>query len=578
MKLGQKLQEFIYLLSTDDKYSEYDSRKSFNRVNKPDTENLLGVYTHHNQSSLEMVTNHNYTNTNGSNRMNDIGGGPSGSSSSSSSDQISSIAGVHEMKLAWRHIKHWLIKNAPDMNSSLLSKCTSDDLVDFQKDLNIRLPLCVSEFFKITDGQSNFSSSLNMETNGLIFGLKLMSLDEIMIQTENWRKVSDFINNEIRQQNYKTNELDKLPISHANMIQHKKTLGLGVNVANNISPEKTSFDITEDMFARKASISSYESSSSSSNHHHNHHHHHVSSYHKMPKQRSIPPGTIHETFAHPMWIPMITDEVGNYIGIDLSPASEGTWGQVILFGRDFDFKFRIAETWGDFLLIFANDLEIGNWDIKLNKKNNDGDLFIGNEGELVFVDKESTLEIPYLEMLKRRALKKWMLTLESEENKDTINQDLLAELKSNQVSILSLQNKSSQSIDTFITNNLNLIDSLKGSEKIVVKNGRTTSLPKSVNDSKSSLLPKRTGKVSNKSPLSQVVTGREEEDEEEEEEEEEEGEREDREEEEREAKEKEVNDDDGKQEEEEEEEEEKKEQGSASENPIRELQDIDIKD
>lgn len=63
-----------------------------------------------------------------------------------------------------------------------------------------------------------------MDTNGLIFGLRLMSLDDIMIQTENWRKVADYINIGISQQNHKTNELSKLPVSHASSSQYKKNL------------------------------------------------------------------------------------------------------------------------------------------------------------------------------------------------------------------------------------------------------------------------------------------------------------------------------------------------------------------
>lgn len=425
MKFSQRLHEIIYSLSTDDKYSEFDSRKSFNRVNKPDSENLLGMNSLYNNSSVDSI--HNIT----------------------TNEPSDGSEGVHEMRLAWRHIKHWLVKYAPDLNSSLLSKCTSADLEDFQKDLHIKLPQSVFQFFKITDGQLNFGNQLNIDTNGLIFGLRLMSLDDIMIQTENWRKVADYINTGISQQNNKANGLSKLPVSHASSSQYKKKLGL--NTSSELSSAETSFDLT-DTQSRKTSVSSHDADLTSTKSTHNHL--------RMPKQRSIPPKMIHETFAHPMWIPLATDEVGNYIGIDLSPPPAGKWGQVILFGRDFDFKFQIADTWGDFLLIFANDLEMGNWDIKANRKNNDGDLFIGNEGEIVFVDKESKLEVPYLEVLKRRAVKKWMTKMENEPP-ENVNKELLDELKQNEVSILALHNKSFQSIDTFITKNLNLLDHAK---------------------------------------------------------------------------------------------------------------------
>ncbi|CAK9439123.1 uncharacterized protein LODBEIA_P33470 [Lodderomyces beijingensis] len=490
MKFGQKIQEFIYLLSTDDKYSEYDSRKSFNRVNKPDSQTLLGVYASDNSSSVELDSRRN--------------------------KESSSEAGIHEMKLAWRHIKHWLHKYAPDINSSLSSKCTSNDLVDFQKDLNIKLPKCVLEFFKITDGQSNFGNSLNMDTTGLIFGLKLMSLDEIMIQTENWRKVSDFVNSELRHSKYEANEMTKLPISHANSSQYKKKIGLGlganvnasVNANSNVngnhsdvSSVRSSFDLGGgDSTSRKTSVSSHDSTAQGNR---------LKRRQKMPAQRTIPPGTIHETFAHPMWIPIVTDEVGNYIGIDLCPASKGVLGQVILFGRDFDFKFQVADTWGDFLLLFANDLETGNWSIKSQQKNNYGDLFVGNEGDLVFVDKESGLEIPYMEMLKRRAVKKWMTSLEKNEDSDLVNGELLNELKENEISILSLSNKQWQSVDTFINKNLDLIDNVKTSERVEAQ--LSTDLVLSPPSVKTGMKPGSKvvtsgGKSCAKSPLSQEVT------------------------------------------------------------------------
>ena len=87
MKFGQKLQEFVYFLTTNDKYSEFDSRKSFNRINKPDSENLLGH--HHNNSSLELVSHTN----------------DDTSSAKNSNNSNNNLQGIHEVNLAWRHIK-----------------------------------------------------------------------------------------------------------------------------------------------------------------------------------------------------------------------------------------------------------------------------------------------------------------------------------------------------------------------------------------------------------------------------------------------------------------------------------------
>ena len=88
---------------------------------------------------------------------------------------------------------------------------------------------------------------------------------------------------------------------------------------------------------------------------------------------------------------------------------------------------------------------------KTRSKNNDGDLFVGNEGDLVFIDKSSGLEVPYFEILKTRSVKKWLDNLQkstpetdsNEQQQQQQHEQLLDELKNSQVSILTLSNKNS---------------------------------------------------------------------------------------------------------------------------------------
>ena len=418
MKLSEKILEWIYLISTNDKYSEWDYRKSFNRVNKPQDQ----LYGHHNLSTTGLIGPDS-----------DVDGIDTAGTDPST---FNSLSGVHEMRLAWRHIKNWLDKYNPDLASTLLSKCTENDLRDFQKDLNIKLPVCVLEFFKLTDGQGNFGNDVGI--NGLVFGLKLMPLDEILILTEHWRKVADVLN---QQHSKNTVELPRLESTHNNPNQIKKS---------NISP----FSPASPMLGTSGATTSTL---------------------KLSSQSSIPPNEVLTTYAHPMWIPIVTDEVGNCIGIDLSPPPGGTWGQVILFGRDFDVKYKIAENFGDFLLLFANDLEMGNWELKTSKKNGDGDLFIGNEGQLVFVDKESGLEIPYLQVLKQRSIQNWITGLEKENAEISAeNKKLLAEITSRDKTFLTYKH---QSIDKFINSNLADIITLDPLETSNSTNSSTSSLP-----------------------------------------------------------------------------------------------------
>lgn len=365
MSTSKRIKEFFYSLRATDKYSDYDSRKSFNRVNKPSAETSL-LSHHQNASTLSL---------------------PGAAVETGVED------GVHEMRLAWRHIKKWLHRHSSDLNDSLLLPCTEADLNEFQKDLGIRLPRSVVEFFLLTDGQSNFDDN---GSGGLVYGLKLLSLDQIAVLTESWRKV------------YRSLETNQ---------------GKASGAAQGI-----------------------------------------------PKQYSVPPGGVLPMYANEMWIPIITDNAGNSIAIDLLPLTpdewqkdtgEGSadghnkvWGQIIIFGRDFDAKFKIADNFGDFLLMFANDLEKGNWDLKTTLDNQD--MVCGVDLELVYIDHETKQEFPYLDVLRRRCVEKWIGSMTAEEKRLPANLLLIEYLrKSFSYHVPTLHERAT---DDFINENLNDIE------------------------------------------------------------------------------------------------------------------------
>ncbi|KAL6931127.1 hypothetical protein ACO0R3_004258 [Hanseniaspora guilliermondii] len=126
---------------------------------------------------------------------------------------------------------------------------------------------------------------------------------------------------------------------------------------------------------------------------------------KLPIQGSIPPGFIKLQYCNPMWIPVVTDNAGNHIAIDLDPGIKGTVGQIIIFGRDFDTKFVIAENWGEFMASFVNDLKLGNWDLDEDADND----YLKGDGELIFVDSVNGSRVyeEYLNVLKRRTWSVW---------------------------------------------------------------------------------------------------------------------------------------------------------------------------
>ena len=75
---------------------------------------------------------------------------------------------------------------------------------------------------------------------------------------------------------------------------------------------------------------------------------------------SIPPTWIQGLYACRGWIPLISDRTGNYVGVDLAPGPGGNFGQVIVFGRDFDRKCVLwrgdgESGWGKWLSGFVDE-------------------------------------------------------------------------------------------------------------------------------------------------------------------------------------------------------------------------------
>ena len=101
------------------------------------------------------------------------------------------------------------------------------------------------------------------------------------------------------------------------------------------------------------------------------------------RMASCPAGWVKEEYSCPGWVPLITDYMGNYIGVDMTPpvGGGGSPGQVIAFGRDFDTKVVLygcdgMEGWSKFLLRFVDDLEAGiAWSVTENDDDDDDDAF-----------------------------------------------------------------------------------------------------------------------------------------------------------------------------------------------------------
>ena len=84
------------------------------------------------------------------------------------------------------------------------------------------------------------------------------------------------------------------------------------------------------------------------------------------RTKSLPKNAVQCCENHPGWMPLTDDSSGGHIGIDLAPGAEGTWGQVINFGKSEYAHYAISHSWGDFLADIADELTSGNYRIQVH--------------------------------------------------------------------------------------------------------------------------------------------------------------------------------------------------------------------
>lgn len=217
----------------------------------------------------------------------------------------------------WARIARTLSRTLPELAETL--SYPADDLSLSRLDAalathRLELPPAVRASLRTHDGQDVFSRS-SVATDGLVWGLWLMSCEEVEAEWGFWRRLDG----------------GQLP--------------------------GTAFNATD--FSAATSRNGLDGSMS-----------------------SCPAGWVRELYAHPGWLPLLSDRVGNYIGVDLSPpmvieaderpigGGQGNArpapGQVIAFGREIDEKVVLwcgdgPDGWTNWLASFADDLEQGNF-------------------------------------------------------------------------------------------------------------------------------------------------------------------------------------------------------------------------
>ncbi|KAL2003892.1 hypothetical protein VTN02DRAFT_1741 [Thermoascus thermophilus] len=240
---------------------------------------------------------------------------------------------------SWRKIDRWAEKNYEELFDQLCEGCTLNDVNELEHELDCTLPLDVRESLQIHDGQERGGLP-----TGILFGCMLLDCEEIVQEWKNWRTVNE------------------------------EFLNAG--------------SITDPQPPSKAGSSSAAASQQAQNP--------LWRQELLERQDSQPPRAIQKAYAHPGWIPLARDWGGNNIAVDLAPGPAGKWGQVIIFGRDYDCKYVVARSWSAFLANVADDITSDK-------------VFVDEEtGELKLKEfKSQNVEPPYLEILRWRVDQKY---------------------------------------------------------------------------------------------------------------------------------------------------------------------------
>ncbi|KAM0324077.1 hypothetical protein ACHAQA_008266 [Verticillium albo-atrum] len=215
---------------------------------------------------------------------------------------------------SWRKIDAWAEDNYPELFDQLCEGATNNDLNELEHMLDCTLPQDVRESLMIHDGQERWGTP-----TGIIFGSMLLDCEELVQEWETWRKVN-------QQYLLETNVVKPAAPSKAlggssSEASSSKTAPSPANGANNPAWRQDLRD----------------------------------------RQESVPPNSVQKAYAHPAWIPLVRDWGGNNLAVDLAPGPGGKWGQIILFGRDYDTKYVVARSWAHFLGMVADDLSSGKW-------------------------------------------------------------------------------------------------------------------------------------------------------------------------------------------------------------------------
>lgn len=219
---------------------------------------------------------------------------------------------------SWKKIERWVEDNYEELFDQLAEGATQNDVNELEHELDCSLPIEVRESLQIHDGQERGG-----RPTGIIFGCMLLDCEEIVQEWKNWRMVNE----------------EYLASPPSNQTQFPPKAFIGASSSSSAAAFSQPHQANNPLWRQDL----------------------------LDRQDSQPSRAIQNAYAHPGWIPLARDWGGNNLAIDLAPGPVGKWGQVIIFGRDYDCKYVVARSWAAFLATVADDMS----------------------GEKVFVDEET---------------------------------------------------------------------------------------------------------------------------------------------------------------------------------------------
>ncbi|KID98535.1 Glucan synthesis regulatory protein, partial [Metarhizium majus ARSEF 297] len=220
------------------------------------------------------------------------------------------------VRYSWERIDSWAEENYTELWDQLGEGATTNDLNDLEHQLDCSLPQDVRESLMVHDGQERGGNP-----TGIIFGSMLMDCEEIVQEWDQWRRV---------------NHQYLLDNSPPKPTTPSKAFGGNSEASSSKQqpPRPSSSSSAGDGEWRQSLLA---------------------------RQGSVPANSVQKAYAHSGWIPLVRDWGGNNLAVDLAPGPNGRWGQIILFGRDYDTKYVVARSWAAFLALVADDLNSGKW-------------------------------------------------------------------------------------------------------------------------------------------------------------------------------------------------------------------------